>query len=182
MPPGSLVIDGGANVGRVTSVFVRQGFEVHAFEPDPAAYAVLNSRFGAHPRVHLHQAALGVAAGRLTLHRTREFARRGVKATTSSSLFPRDLHAGDNAVEVEVVNLAAFIGSLGRRLDLLKLDVEGSEVDIVERLIADGSYRQIGAIYAETHERHSADLAERTARLRRAIDEEGISNIDLNWR
>ena len=62
MPRGSLVIDGGANVGKVTAAFVRQGFEIHAFEPDPVASATFERRFGTNPLVHLHRAALGTRA------------------------------------------------------------------------------------------------------------------------
>jgi FkbM family methyltransferase len=182
MPPGSLVIDGGANVGNVTSLFARHGFEVHAFEPDPAASAVFERRFGDNPMIHLHCAALGTEATTMRLYRTKQFATRGVKATTSSTLFPRESHSDADSAEVEVVDLAAFIAGLGRRVDLLKLDVEGAEIPILERVIDLGLHREIGLVFAETHERHSPDLAERTARLRRRLEREAIANINLDWR
>jgi FkbM family methyltransferase len=181
MPRGSLVIDGGANVGKVTAAFVRQGFEIHAFEPDPVASATFERRFGTNPLVHLHRAALGTRATTMRLYRTKEFSHRPQKATTSSSLFRRDKHDDANATEVQVIDLLAFIRGLDRRVDLLKLDVEGSEVDLLEHMLDEGLDRDIGRIFVETHERHSPELAERTARLRKRIAAEGIGNINLDW-
>jgi FkbM family methyltransferase len=182
MPPGSLAIDAGANVGRVTAALARRGFEVHAFEPDPVAADVFAARFAGRPPVHLHRAAVGARAGTLRLYRTKAFARRPRKATTSSSLFRRDVHDAANAVEVEVVDLVEFIRGLGRPVDVLKLDVEGAEVEILERILDDGLHRRIGIVVAETHERHSPELARRTGELRRRIAAEGIANVDLDWR
>lgn len=179
---GSLVIDCGANVGNVTAAFVRRGFYVHAFEPDPYARRFLEKRFGKHPLVTIHPRAVGVLAGSTTLYRIDAFAQRPKKASMSSSVVRRTGHTDVDAIEVEVVDLSEFMRSLGRRVDLLKLDVEGSEVAIVEKLLDEGTYRDVGMVYAETHERHSADLAERTANLRRRIAEAGITNINLDWR
>lgn len=181
MPRGSLAIDGGANFGSVTAALVRRGVEVHAFEPDPHALAALKSRFGGNPLVMIHAAAVGAVDGTLQLYRTHLFNDRPDKATRSSSLFPRSIHDTDHGIEVAVVDLARFIRDLGRPVDMLKLDVEGAEIEIVERLIDDGTYRMIGAAYVETHERHSEKLAERTAALRRRVAEAGIDNINLDW-
>jgi FkbM family methyltransferase len=181
MKPGSLVIDGGANVGRVTHAFRRCGFEVHAFEPDPYAAEIFARRFAGDTMVHLHPAAVGARADRLKLHRTTKFARKPRRATISSSLVHRPIHGDDFSVDVDVVDLIAFIGGLGRHVDILKLDVEGAEVGIIERILDEGIHRDIGAIYVETHERFSPEIAERTQRLRDRIAAEGITNIDLDW-
>lgn len=181
LPKGSLVIDCGANVGTVTAAFVKQGCEVHAFEPDPYAIEKFETRFPDHPQVHLHKKAVGTEAGELTLFRTERFERRPERATIESSLVRRDIHTQQNAVSVEVVDLVKFIRSLGRRVDVLKMDIEGSEVDLVDRLIDEGLHREIGAMYVETHERFSEDLAARTLALRERVRREGIRNINLDW-
>lgn len=182
MPHGSLAIDGGANVGNVTAVLLRRGLEVHAFEPDPVAGDAFERRFAGKPNVRLHRAALGTAASKTLLYRTRQFATRQIKATVSSSIYPRAAHGETDTVEVEVVDLPAFISNLGRRVDLLKLDIEGAEVAILNRIVDAGLHGKIGLIFAETHERHSAELAERTRALRQRIAREGITNIYLDWR
>lgn len=182
MPPGSLVIDGGANVGRVSAAFLEHGFEVHAFEPDPFAFAILEQRFKDQPSVHLHAAALGPGPGVLTLYRTTAFAERPEKATISSSLFARDIHDKAHAVDVPVVDLVSFVTSLGRPVALIKLDIEGAEVAILERILDEGLHRDVGAIYVETHERHSPEIAEGTKRLRKRIAADGVVNVNLDWR
>ena len=42
--PGDVAIDCGANLGAITRIMARGGAEVHAFEPNPDAYAVLKAR------------------------------------------------------------------------------------------------------------------------------------------
>jgi FkbM family methyltransferase len=179
LPPGLLAIDCGANVGNVTAALVRRGFEVHAFEPDPYPHAVFARRFQGHAGVHLHAQAVGAQPGQAKLYRTRRFAYRPLAESTASSLSKEAHHDEANVETVEVIDLVAFIRQLGRKVDILKLDIEGAEVDILERILDEGLDREIGSIFAETHERFSKDLAERTERLRARV--RGIDNINLDW-
>ncbi|AMV21489.1 Methyltransferase domain protein [Planctomyces sp. SH-PL14] len=181
LPKGALIIDCGANVGQVTAAFVKQGCEVHAFEPDPYAIEKFESKFAGHPQVHLHKAAVGTEPGELMLFRTERFETRPERATIESSLVRRDIHTSGNAVSVQVIDLIAFIRQLDRRVDVLKVDIEGAEVDLVNRLIDEGLHREISAIYVETHERFSDDLAQRTQALRDRVRREGIRNVNLDW-
>jgi FkbM family methyltransferase len=118
----------------------------------------------------------------MTLYRSKKFERRPQAATKSSSLYRRTVHGDTDSVDVDVVDLSRFIENLGQPVDLLKLDVEGAEVEVVGRLIDRGIHKKIGVIFAETHERHSADIAARTLQLRARIASEGIDNINLDWR
>jgi FkbM family methyltransferase len=181
MPRGSVAIDGGANVGNVTAAFVRRGMEVHAFEPDPLARAVFTRRFRGNAAVHLYPAALGAQSGRTTLYRSQAFASRPIKSTVASSLIRHGEHSEDNSVTVEVIDLIAFIRQINRKVDILKLDVEGSEVEILERLFDEDLDRNIGAIFVETHERFSEELARRTEVLQRRVAAEGKTNVNLDW-
>lgn len=181
VPPGSLAIDCGANVGNVTAAFLKHGLEVHAFEPDPFASNVIEQRFGRNPRLHLHRAAVGISPGTLKLYRSEKFGRKPRKATIESSLIKRSIHDDSNAVEVEVIDLIAFIKQLPAPVALLKLDVEGSEADILERVFDEGLHRQIGAIYAETHGWFSPELDARITRLRERVAAEKIQNVQLDW-
>jgi FkbM family methyltransferase len=181
LPPGSVVIDGGANVGNITAACVRQGAIVHAFEPDPHAIRKLKERFAGNPLVTIHEQAVGAADGRLRLYRLNDFDKRPDRASQSSSLIPRAVHDANGGMEVAVIDLSSFIRGLGRPVDLLKLDVEGEELEILEKMIDDGTYRAVGMIYVETHERLSPDLAVRTAALRRRVAEAGITNINFDW-
>ena len=49
--PGDLVLDIGANVGKLTAVFMSLGARVVAVEPQPACVTTLKRRFGTQPQV-----------------------------------------------------------------------------------------------------------------------------------
>jgi len=65
---GDLAIDCGANVGNVTAALASRGAFVHAFEPNPDAFAVLAGRFRDSPSVVLHPQAVLDRAGRARLY------------------------------------------------------------------------------------------------------------------
>lgn len=178
LPDGGLMVDCGANVGDVSRLFLDKNYTVHAFEPDPDARAVLSRRFGGDANLVIHPQAVSAEAGRMTLHR---IGAGRIGGTISSSLVRRDIHSSDDGVEVEVVDLFAFMESLGRRVDILKLDVEGAEAPILEKMLTNRYDRKIGHLFAETHEKFSAGLAERLAKIRGRVEELGIENIDLDW-
>jgi FkbM family methyltransferase len=176
-PPGGLFIDCGANVGDASRLLLAKGFTVHAFEPDPMAAKELCRRLGNEPCFHFHAAAVGATPGHRAFYRR---AGGSLDDTQGSSLLHRPEMHGE-AIDVEVIDLFAFIESLESRVDVLKLDVEGAEAEILERMLDERTYLRIGRIYVETHEPISLEIADRLARCRQRISEEAISNIDLGW-
>lgn len=177
--PGGLMIDCGANAGEVSKLFLDKGFMVHAFEPDPAALAVLERAFGSNPKLVIHRQAVSTAPGRLVLHRTADAS--GPSPSVSSSLVRRDIHSEAQGVEVEVIDLFAFMDGLGRKVDVLKMDIEGAEADILEEMLRRRYDRKIGTVLVETHERFSPDLARRIGEVRRQYAALGVTNVNLDW-
>lgn len=55
---GDIAIDLGANVGELTELLAANGATVHAFEPEPQTFSILQEKFGALHNVHLHNAAV----------------------------------------------------------------------------------------------------------------------------
>lgn len=178
--PG-IMVDCGANVGDISTLFLERGFTVHAFEPDPDARAILENRLGKNPRLHIYAAAVDTQAGRMMLHREADTA-SDASGTISSSLIARDVHDAANGVEVKVIDLFEFISGLENQIDFLKLDIEGSEAAILEKILDLRLDRHIDKIFIETHERFSTNIDQSITRSRARIDELGITNIDLNWR
>jgi FkbM family methyltransferase len=180
LPKSGLFIDLGANIGDVTFAARRHGMEVIAFEPDPTAARLLATRFASDPGVTIQAKAVGASARVATLFQDPSAAKTD-KATEGSSLFEREKHQGGQSYQVEVVDLVEFIRSLNRPVAVLKMDIEGAEVECLDAMLDAGVHRLIGHILVETHERISPELAAGIDRIRTRIAGEGLTNINLNW-
>jgi FkbM family methyltransferase len=119
--PRCTVIDVGANVGMFAE-FIRLQYPesvLHCFEPVPSTYACLERNMGGIPGVHIHNMALGDAAGMARI-------RFDPAASILSSI------ADDGNVEVRVGTLDGYLreSSVGT-IDLLKIDTEGYEAAVL---------------------------------------------------
>ena len=96
---GDVAIDCGANIGNVTSQLARGGATVHAFEPNPDAYAVLERRFERTETVHLHPQAVLDRAGVARLYFHVDAVHDPVGASIGSSMlaFKGNVDAGDSS-------------------------------------------------------------------------------------
>ncbi|TXI01565.1 MAG: FkbM family methyltransferase [Rhizobium sp.] len=134
MPPLYYVVDAGGHVGSFGAAVLRRwpGAKVIAFEPSPENAKLY--RINA-PGVELHQLALGLVPGRVSL--------------TSE--------AGDTAFmtidgnDVEVAALSQFLRPLPR-VDLLKIDIEGDEDPVFADLCKTGQIRKVQRIAGEWHD------------------------------
>ena len=122
--------DAGANQGAYTRLILQEAraagvaAEVHVFEPSPHCLDQLRRAFGAEPAVHLNGAALAERPGAAALF-------GGAEGSSLASLVPRPVLAAEAAqtVQVPLLSLGDYLTARGlARLDLLKLDVEGSEL------------------------------------------------------
>jgi FkbM family methyltransferase len=130
--PGMCVVDVGANAGIFTLMaasLAGEGGSVHAFEPSPRDRERLlaNVSINALKNVHVHSQALGREAGKATL----EVAGSDHPGhnTIGGFAYSADTRAG--SIEVDLMSLDDFAQGL-TRLDLLKIDVEGSETSVLQ--------------------------------------------------
>ena len=181
---GDLIIDAGANIGDLTSQFARTGATVHAFEPDPLCYRILDERFANLPNVHLHHAGLMDRATTFTLRTPLAHSHfDAIESTIAASFFaPMPEGAETVETEVECVDVAEFISSLSRSVAILKMNIEGAEIPVLNRLIDTEVIDQVQLAVVQTHERLSPELVEPTTALRQRIAVRGLSNkIRLDW-
>lgn len=116
-----IMVDAGAYVGDTAAYFLSKyhGLECYAYEPMKESYdiAAINLSPYGH-RVHLFKKAVGGTDGIVRL------------SGTQTSAFISD-SCGE---EIEAISLETIINDLPRpHIDILKLDVEGSEVDIFQK-------------------------------------------------
>jgi FkbM family methyltransferase len=127
VPPGSTVVDVGANVGFFTFKFARwvgeQGIVI-AIEPDFENFETLTTKItaaGLERRVRLHQAAAAEQSGSVRLQRN-------------------ELHPGDHRITfsaqgimVPAVTVDDLIAEAGAQsVSLVKIDVQGAEMLVLE--------------------------------------------------
>ena len=188
LKPGDVVLDCGANVGAVTGPLAATGALVHAFEPDPWAFGELQRKFAEAPNVTLHNAAVGIKAGSIHLMRADNFAANpkgaSVKSTVISGGRRIDEDAG-SAIEVELIDLPAMIRDLTDRhkeIAFLKMDIEGAELDLLERMLAEDLFDHVRLTVAETHENKFRDLRPRFEALRQSVaDRFPVTKVNLDW-
>lgn len=181
--PGDIAIDCGANLGAITRILAKGGAEVHAFEPNPDAFAALSRATHDMPNVTRHNKAVLDKPGRLTLHLHMNYARNPERFSSGSSLLADKRNVDDSkGVEVEVIDLIRFIEDLGRPVKLLKIDVEGAEYAILHALLDRGVIDRVEKVFVETHAHAIPSLRESDALLRQRIADAGLGGkIDLNW-
>ncbi len=149
------VIDGGAYHGEWTAIYRRMlpTARVHAFEPFPESFAVLQRSFGDDAQVVLNQSALGSSQGDRTLNV------QNLAAT--NSFLPIDPRLApdlpepswvrpNGSVTVRVTTIDHYLESTGiERIGVVKLDVQGTELDVLlgtQKALEDG---RIGILYLE---------------------------------
>jgi FkbM family methyltransferase len=130
--PGMTFVDVGANIGQfalVASQCVGPGGQVHAFEPHPTVYRVLrrNLRRAGCANATASRMALSDTAGRATLflHPIAHVGGTSLRPTRWAALLP--------SASIVTATLDAYARDARlARLDLVKIDVEGAELFVLE--------------------------------------------------
>lgn len=180
LKPHDTAVDCGANVGVYTAIMARNGATVHAFEPDPVAFAALEKRLGRKSNVILHRAAISNRSGSARLYFHNNRAQDPVKLSQSSSLLDSKTNVSANDhIDVKLIDAADFIQSLGN-VSLMKMDVEGHEIEILNHLIDRDCAYNILQAFVEVHDRKNPALRIATDALRARVEQMGLP-FDLNW-
>jgi FkbM family methyltransferase len=172
--PTDTVFDLGANIG-FFSLFLQwaaRGVRVHAFEPASQTRARLEQNVaenGLGAFVTVHPFAVSDTPGVLRLKQASFSAHR--------SLFteePGEPSAGAEE-SVRCVSLAEAVGLCGvDEIDLLKIDVEGAEIEIVEGC-DDATWRRVRRVVVEYHDVFRPGCRERVSRV---LEAQGFPSIE----
>jgi len=181
--PGDVIIDGGANIGDITSRFAATKAEIYAFEPNPLAFRLLSSRFRGNGRVHCINKGVMDEDCKLTLYIPKA---RGsadsIDVSVAATFFGKNGKSESELVQAYCVDIGQFINSLGSRVKLLKLDIEGAECKVLNSLIDRGVIHKVDLVIVETHEKQMPDLAPEVDALRKRLRDENLeTKVCLDW-
>jgi len=129
LPSDAMILDVGANIGLTTAIMTKRlpNARILSFEPDPEPFGYLRetARLNSFSRVETVNKALAAAPGRTAFH----CHPRGAGASHLAS--GQSLRDGNETVEVSTVDIERASRALAR-VDLIKIDVEGFEIDVLE--------------------------------------------------
>jgi len=141
--PGDTVWDVGANVGVYAAQFAECGAaNVVCFEPAPAAVAALRTRFSQGSQVTIMPIALGKQHGSVA------FAADG--ASPNNQIGPSDGSVPTIQIDVRSGDEALKEFALPHP-DVIKIDVEGYELEVVEGLSNTLSSQKVRSVFIEVH-------------------------------
>jgi FkbM family methyltransferase len=137
--PGQVIIDVGAHAGYLTRFFARatgREGKVYAFEPNPLIFPLLKRNVTSLKNVSVFNHALSSREGVLPLF----LADNNHSVASLAKSYPERhlaFHGNREAapVEVQAVTGDEFLGRAGiEHVDLIKIDVEGWEIDVLSGL------------------------------------------------
>ena len=169
LPEGAVVLDVGANIG-LFSLFVKRecpDARILAFEPAPVTAEALRRNMELHHvrDVEVHEVALGeqpgtqkltffpALPGNSTSHPEEKAAARELQRAVLGEEHANRVFAGEQ-VEVDVHTLSDLLSGRSDldRIDLLKVDVEGAELDVL-RGIAQPDWARVAQVVVEVGDR-----------------------------
>ena len=151
---GMTCIDLGANLGKFTRKMALRAKQVIAFEPDPWTFATLTANVADLDNVRVENAAAGTREGMARLYRHPRFDEDPILYSESSSTIATKKNVNrEDAIEVREFDFISFLYTLDEEIGVLKIDIEGAEVDLLEALLDSPIIlSRIKYIFAETHE------------------------------
>lgn len=179
---GDVAIDCGAHVGEIAEILGASGATVYCFEPNPAAYEVLQRRFDGRPNFVCFQAAVLDADSTMELFTHSRSTEDPVRWATNSSLYAKKPGLSEDASTiVDVVDLARFIDELDTTVSVLKMDIEGAEVAVLRALLDRGILDRISHVFVETHEDRLPEISGDLDDLRSEFARRKFGHVHLDW-
>ncbi len=146
------IFDCGANIGFVSYQFhkIFPSAEIHSFEPNPDVFDSMSKHLSGKDKIFKYNCGIGKVNDVIKFYKNRN-------TGTSSFLTPNDFHKAHMAksfetIEVPIISIDVFCKDEQiEKIDILKLDIEGYELDALigaESLIKNNL---VDFIYAEVN-------------------------------
>lgn len=182
LSPQDVCIDCGVNRGRFTDILILRNCIVYGFEPHKLLYQNLLLKYKNNKNITIFNQAVHTKNEIIPFYlNTKEI--QNINCTESASLIKRtDIETFSCEVEgIDFVEFTKTIIKQHRKIKLIKLDIEGAEFDIIEKIIENKIYEYVEYILCETHERLIENGTERLKTIKKLIEINNIKNIFLDW-
>ena len=179
----SLFIDVGANIGLVSELAARRGAKVYSFEPHPDALKGLQDVALRYTKIKVFEGAAGLTDGQAELYLHINAGSVGEDLTQASSLLSDKPNVSkDQKVLVPLFDLAKIIRGTDQFINIIKVDIEGYEVELIPHLIRSIDAAKVGKIFVETHDSKWPALREKTLAMERLAKNSDFANvIKFDW-
>ena len=180
---GMTCIDLGANIGEYTRKMASGTKQVIAFEPDPWSLAALHANTADFDNVRIENAAAGTSERMVLLYRHARFEEDSTFYSISSSVIANKRNVSkEKAIEVRQINFISYLENLDEDIGILKIDIEGAEVELLEALFdRPDILKRVHYIFAETHERRIPGHESRVNALHERAHRIIKPHINLYW-
>lgn len=173
----SLAVDVGANIGLVSELIARTGATVHSFEPNRQAFQQLRKTAARFPNMTINNVAAGVKDQEVVLYLHKNSGTTDDDLTQASSLKADKPNVStEYSQKVNEIDFALYLNGLDRTVDILKIDIEGYEIELVNHLLDCGAFEKVRKVYVETHERKYKALKESTDNMKRRVTDAGLGD------
>jgi FkbM family methyltransferase len=133
--PAAIILDIGANIGTYTAEAASKipNAQIHLFEPSKSNFEKLQSRFSDNLNIHLNNLAISDISGVANLYTDKYGS--GLASLTKRKLEHFDI-SYDKSEVITTIRLEEYWNKTLHRsvIDLLKIDIEGHELDALESL------------------------------------------------
>ena len=132
----SVVLDFGANIGDITQCLIDlYDCKIYCFEPNNYAFKVLKQRFKTNKKVSVFNKAVGKKDCKDYLYYHHSHDENPVKSSISSSLFKEKENVDTDKYQLtEIISINSILKQF-KNIDLIKIDIEGSEYKILPHII-----------------------------------------------
>lgn len=181
----TLFIDLGANLGQGFKWFSRfyggKKIDFELFEPNPYCFAILE-KIKTKEKITLHNKGVGIKSGIFKFYGLNEN-NRGKLSEGGSIVFEHnsDYYKSNykKAIDVNIIDFSSYIKEKSKIYDkiIVKMDIEGAEIELLEKMINDNSISLINLIYLEFHSQYQE---KKFAIANRKREKQILKSLSLN--
>ena len=145
----STILDIGANVGDVTDMMIKTyDPKIYCYEPNIGCYKHMVSRFKNNPKIKIFNFAVSNFTGKTFLYFHKKAKNISEFNQRSSLKKEKDGLDINKKIEVSCVDIKNILDQ-HNKIDLIKIDIEGSEYEIMPEIIKNKD--KIKMVLCETH-------------------------------